>query len=63
MSVYDEETAEEVCFIDEPMMSQDSRDTEHTDGDNEPTYQRLMRKFHSERHDFEDTNYQKESAE
>lgn len=57
ISVYDDQTGEELSFIDEPMMSQDSDNYEHRDNDNLPTYHRAMRKFETEREDFEITHY------
>lgn len=62
ISVYDDNKAEEVAFIDEPMMSQGSPYTEDIDDDNEPTFFRAMRKFHSERPDFEATHYPKDEV-
>lgn len=62
ISVYDDNTAEEVGFVDEPMMNQNSDNTDAIEDDNQPTFFRAMRKFHSERSDFEATHYPKEET-
>lgn len=62
ISVYDDQTGEELSFVDEPMVSQDSDNYEHRDNDNMPTYHRAMRKFEADRPDFENTHYPKPDA-
>lgn len=56
ISVYDDQTGEELSFVDEPMVSQDGA-AEHRADDNLPTYHRAMRKFEADRPDFEKTHY------
>lgn len=57
ISIYDDNTSEEVAFVDEPMMSQDAQIEQHRIDDNQPTFFRAMNKFRSERSDFEKVHY------
>lgn len=57
VSVYDDNTNEEVAHIDEPMMSQDVLNRDVRSEDNTPTFHRAMRAFESGKSDFEATHY------
>lgn len=61
ISIYDDNTAEEVAHVDEPMMSQESQNPDARYDDNLPTYHRALRSFESGKSDFEATHYPDES--
>lgn len=60
LSVYDDQTGEEIAHIDEPVFDQDNKDTDALVDANQPSFFRMMRKYVTERDDFEKTHYPKD---